>query len=128
MTVSPYHSFYASKRFRETWDRFLKLVKREGKNASVILRDFVTQYVDIHDPGNPQARITSYSEDGDISMSQFEGRVRELFRARAADGNPVLFKDIVFRCRDHIADSKSALAMAERVEAWLRGRGVRAWR
>jgi len=126
--LTRYGSFYFPEEFKKTWERFQQIARREGKNASILLRDFVARYVDIHDPGNPQARLTSFAEGGPVDAAIIEGRVREHFRARAAWGSDVRWRDIVQMCKLESSDKSAALAMAERVSDWLRGRGVKVWR
>jgi len=106
------------------YERFKEILRREGKSVGEHLRDHIEHYVVVHDPGNPQARITSYVEGGPEDVAIIEGRVREMFRAR----REVLFRDIVKRCREDVGDVKGALAMALRVADWLSGRGVKVWR
>ena len=122
--MTGYGSFSFPDQFKPVWERFKNLAEREGKNASIIIRDFISGYVDVHDPGNPQARITSYFEGGPVDIAIIEGRVREMFRSQ----HEVLFKDIIKRCREDVVDGKGALAMAQRVAEWLSGRGVKVWR
>jgi len=119
-----FHSFWTPDDFEGVWRRFKEIARREGKSAGVLIRDFVVRYVDVHDPGNPQAHITSYVEDGPVDSAIVEGRIRECFRSR----HEILFRDIVKHCREDVADVKGALAMAQRVAEWLSGRGVRVWR
>jgi len=121
---TPSHSFWTPDDFEGVWRRFKEIARREGKSAGVLIRDFVVSYVDVHDPGNPQARITSYVEGGPVDIAIVEGRVREMFRPR----REVLFRDIVKHCREDVDDVKGALAMAQRVAEWLSGRGVKVWR
>jgi len=127
--MAPSHCFHAPDDFEAVWERFKKIARREGKSAGVLIRDFVIRYVDIHDPGNPQARITSYAEGGPVDIAIVEGRIREHFRSRAeAQGLDIGYRDIVERCRQDITDVKAALAMAQRVTVWLHRRGVKVWR
>jgi len=122
--LSPYRSFWIPDEFVRRYERFKDILRREGKSVGEHLRDHIEHYVVVHDPGNPQARITSYVEGGPVDVAIIEGRVREIFRAR----REVLFRDIVKHCKDDIADVQGALAMAQRVAGWLRGRGVKVWR
>ena len=106
--------------------RFKKIARREGKIASILIREFVIRYIDIHDPGNPQARITSYAEGGPVDVAIVEGRIREHFRSRAeVQGLDVGYRDIVERCRQDVVDVKAVLAMAQRVTVWLHKRGAK---
>jgi len=56
----PYFSFYAPEWFKETWRRFQEIAKREGRSASLIIRELVKTYVEHHWPGNPQMRLISF--------------------------------------------------------------------
>jgi hypothetical protein len=71
------------------------------------------QIVDIHDPSDSQACITSYAEGGSVDVAIVEGRVREHFRSRAeVQGLNVGYREIVERCRQDVVELKVALAMA----------------
>ena len=121
-------SFYIGEDLKEVWKRFHWIAKREGKNASVLLRKFIIEYVDLHDPGNPQARITSFAEGGPVDLASIEGQVREYFRTRDSKGFSIYFREIAVGCREKVSDKKAALAMAKRTATWLHGRGVKVWR
>lgn len=123
--MTGYGSFSFPDSFKPIWERFKNLAKREGKNASEILRSFIAHYVDVHDPGNPQAHITSYAEGGPVDTAIIEGRIREQFRSQ---GLYVRYRDIVQRCKQDVPDLRAAVAMAQRVAAWLNGRGIKVWR
>jgi len=127
--VSPNRSFYIPRDFMRIWEKFLQIAKREGRKASIIIRDFVAHYVEVHDPGNPQARITSYAEGGAADVAAVEGRIREYFRFRfESKGLDVTYRQIVGLCKEKTRDTKAALAMAQRVARWLGERGVKVWR
>jgi hypothetical protein len=81
--VAPSHSFHAPDDFEAVWERLKKIARREGKSTGFLIREFVIRYVDIHDPGNLQACITSYAEGGPVDVSIIEGCIREHFRSRA---------------------------------------------
>ena len=122
--MTAYGSFSFPDHFKPLWERFKKLAEREGKNASILIRDFIAHYVDVHDPGNPQARITSYAEGGPFDVATIEGRIREHFRAM----REVRWREIIRRCRQDVPEVSAALAMADRVSKWLTSRGVLVWR
>jgi hypothetical protein len=61
-------------------------------------------------------------------MAVIEGRVREHFRVRGVRGLDVKWRDIIKLCKLEVPDLQAALAMAERVDDWLRSRGIRVWR
>jgi len=126
--VSPYRSFWIPEEFVRIYNRFKWILKREGKSVGAHLREHIIKYVDVHDPGNPQARLTSYAEGGPVDLASIEGQVREYFRTRDSKGFSIYFRDIAARCREKVSDKKAALAMAERTARWLHGRGVKVWR
>lgn len=121
-------SFYLSEDTYETWKKFQRIAKREGRNASIILRNYITEYVDIHDPGNPQTRMTSFDETGDSTIAIVEGRIREQFKQRYRNYGDLQKRDIITFCKESVPDVKMALAMAERVSKWLSEQGVKVWR
>ena len=126
--MTPTTSFYLPDDFYSTWEKFLKIARREGKTANILIRGFIANYVEVHDPGNPQARLTSYAEGGPVDLASIEGQVREYFRTRDSKGFSTYFRNIAAHCREKVSDKKAALAMAERVARWLHGRGVKVWR
>jgi len=108
----------------ELWRRFLETVRREGRNASGVLREAIEGYLGVHEPGNPQARMTSFIEGRLSDRAALEGRARERFMRL----EECRMRDVQVFCRQLVEDPKAASAMAERVASWLRGRGVRVWR
>jgi|GEM_PF-4758920 len=123
----PYFSFYAPAWFKETWRRFLEIAKREGRNASIILREFVKSYVEIHWPGNPQTRLTSFTEGGPAEKAAIEGRIRLTLKGRAERGYELHFIDILQACRAEGLRPREAHAMAERIYRWLREQKIIVW-
>jgi len=109
------------------FEKFKQIMSREGSNVSKHLWDYIEDYVDIHDPGNPQSRITSFMLGGSYDMAAIEGEIRQIFHSRAKKGAETTLKEIRQVCRAHI-DMEKALAMAERVHTWLREQGVVVWR
>jgi len=122
--VSPVHSFYGKPNEDHLWHRFIEIAKREGRNASIILWDFIVKYVEEHGPGNPQSRIESFVEGGLTDQGAIEGRIRQKF----SQGKEVSYQDILKQCKAEVPNIKSAIAMAERISKWLNNRGVRIWR
>ena len=99
--------------FESIWERFKNIARREGKSAGVLIRAFVIRYVDIHEHGNPQARVTSYAEGGPVNVAIIEGCSREHFRSQAeVQGLDICYRDIFERCRQDVIDDKAALVMA----------------
>jgi hypothetical protein len=57
-------TFYLGEPYRETWQEFRAICIREGTTASKKIINFITQYVQDHDEGNPQQKIGRYVEEG----------------------------------------------------------------
>jgi len=90
--------------------------------------EYIKEYVDVHDPGNPQARMTSFVDGGSYDIGTIEGEIRQIFYSRAKKkGVEPNLTQIKTMCRAHL-DGDKASAMAERVYNWLVEQGVRAWR
>ena len=127
--MTRYTSLSYPEDFQPTLNKFKTIAKRDGKNASELLREMITTHVDIHDPGNPQARITSYVDDfhNAGSLAIVEGKIREIFLDRHRKKKPVKFLEIVAYCRDSVP-VKQAIAMSNRIYTWLKEQGVQVWR
>ena len=54
--------FYCPDSFQPTWEAFKKICQREGESMSDKIRDFIENYVRIHEPGNPQWTMERFSE------------------------------------------------------------------
>jgi hypothetical protein len=124
----PYFSFYASEEFRQTWRRFLEIARREGKNASILLREFVKIYVEKHWPGNPQMRLNSFTPGGPVEKAAIEGRVRLTLKRKAEQGYELHIRDIIRLCQAEGIRPREAQAMAERIYRWLREQNIIIWR
>lgn len=126
----PSFTFYMSSEDAAFWERFASILKREGSNRSEHLSKHIIEYVERHDPGNPQTRITSHLDMDFTNASDLvalEGKIREVFYSRAARIGDLQYSDIVKHCKDHFNDGRRASSMARRVEKWLKEKGVRIW-
>lgn len=126
----PAFSFYMRPEDALYYERFKQITKREGSNASTHLREYIINYVEVHDPGNPQTRVTSYLDmefSNASDLSRLEGKIREIFYSRASKGD-LLFRDILTHCKQHFNEPRRAAEMASRVESWLKEKGVKIWR
>ena len=124
----PSFSVYFKDEQALTAERFKQIMTREGSNVSKHLWGYIVQYVDIHDPGNPQARMTSFVDGGSYDIGALEGEIRQIFYSRAKKkGVEPTLTQIKNVCRAHL-DIEKAIAMAERVYNWLTEQGVKAWR
>ena len=124
----PRASIYFRPEEDPTYQRFKQIVRREGSNVSRHLMDYIKGYVDFHDPGNPQARMTSFVDGGSYDLAAVEGEIRQIFLTRGRKGVDINLREIVNCCKAHMDDGRKATAMAERTYAWLREQGVKAWR
>ena len=123
----PYFSFYAPEWFKETWRHLQEIAKREGRSASLIIRELVKTYVEHHWPGNPQMRLSSFLPGGPVEKAALEGRIRLMLKRRGEEGYEIRFQDILQICRSRLKPREAA-AMAERIYRWLRGHNIKVWR
>ena len=106
------------------WPRFMKLCEREGKTASKVLLECIKEYVDRHDPGNPQTRFTSFAEGGKMTTAGLEGRVRQKCLGLKREIN---YREIVGLVREAGITGTMIKAMSDRVRSWLQEKGVKVW-
>jgi len=111
---------------RRFWKRFIKIAERDGKKASSILQKYIENYVSLHEPGNPQTLIPSFGEGGKITISDIEGRVRQICLERKEGLNYLTILDIIKN--EGISDGSMRAAMAERVASWLHERKMKIYR
>jgi len=50
----------------EIWRKFKRIAEREGRSAGQILIDFITNYVRIHELGNPQWPLPRFFEKSEV--------------------------------------------------------------
>ena len=110
------------------YQRFKQIVRREGSNVSKHLMDYIKGYVDFHDPGNPQSRITSFATGGSHDVGAIEGELRQIFKSRGEKGVILTYKDILQVCRAHFTNPTHARAVCDRVCEWLTKIGEKVWR
>lgn len=48
------------------FEKFVEIIRREGRSLSEVFREFVKEYVKRHESGNPQAKITRFVEIPDL--------------------------------------------------------------
>ena len=106
------------------WPKFIKLCKREGKKASPVLVAFIKDYLDKHDPGNPQTRFTSFVEGGQTTTAGLEGRVRQRCLKLKRDMN---YREILGLVREEGVTGTMIKAMSDRIRSWLQEKGVKVW-
>ena len=110
---------------KTSWKKFMGIAKREGRTASHILQKYIEEYNRIHEPGNPQSLMSSYSEDGAQTVATIEGRIRQLCIEQHHKAGSLEWGYIVSTVKDHgISDAKSRVAMSHRIRDWLRGRDI----
>ena len=124
----PSFSVYFKDEQAVTAERFKQIMRREGTNVSKHLWGYIVSYVEIHDPGNPQSRMTSFVDGGTYDIGALEGEIRQIFYSRAKKGIDVNMRDIISVCKAHLDNINKVLAMAERIYTWLKLQGVKAWR
>ena len=110
---------------REKWKKFVEIADREGKNASKILVKFIEDYVSLHDPGNPQTLMSSYSEGGKVTISNIEGRVRQLCIEKSERRGIRWTRILEITQMEGISEVPMRVAMATRVRDWLREKGYK---
>jgi hypothetical protein len=81
-----------------------------------------------HEPGNSQTNILSFSEEGQITIAQIEGRIRQecLEYARKMDG-VINVKHILEIVKPRVSGPRKRVAMVERVIEWLKEQDVKIW-
>ena len=124
----PRTSIYFTPDEHYLYERFKQIVRREGSNVSRNLMEYIKDYVDVHDPGNPQARITSFATGGSADIGAIEGEIRQIFKARGEKGISLTHKEILQVCRAHFTNPNHAGAVCERVCEWLTNIGEKVWR
>lgn len=90
--------------------------------------EYIKGYVDIHDPGNPQARMTSFAVGGPVDVGAIEGEIRQIFKSRGEKGVILNYKEVLQVCRAHFTSPKQARAVCDRVCGWLAQIGEKIWR
>ena len=112
---------------RWVWPRFQEMCKREGTNASRKLRDYMLHELEVHGPGNPQERLTSYTDTGDITLLGVEGRIRQKAYDRAGLVGSITTLEIKRLIRETDIPPEGVSSMGGRVTKWLRDQGVKVW-
>lgn len=103
----------------EKWDEFIDIAKREGKSSSEILQKYIENYVSLHAPGNPQTLMPSFGTGGKVTISNIEGRVRQLCIESMMDRIISWRKIVEIINGEGISDGSMRVAMATRVRDWL---------
>lgn len=120
---SKVRSVYIPEEIQFIWGKFQKICKREGKSVSEAIVEYVCDYVTKHDPGNPQMLMTSFGEGGATTMSNIEGRVRQLCMESMNHKMIEWIKIIQIIHDNDVGDGSMRVAMATRVSDWLREKG-----
>jgi len=121
-------SFSYPEEEQNTWDKFKRIARREGKTANVLIWSFITEYVDIHDPGNPQLRITSFSPNGEKTIEQAIGRIRQQCLEYAKKHGELNFRFIEELMKDAKIRGPTFQPIRDRIAKWLSDQEVKVWR
>jgi len=113
---------------QETWSKFKSIAKRDGKSASDLLWSFIVEYVDIHDPGNPQLRITSFSPNGVKTIEQVIGRIRQQCLEYSKPRGEITLKIIESLMKEANIRGPTFSTIREKIVKWLSEREVDVWR
>lgn len=83
----------------------------------------------IHEPGNPQTRITSFAPEGKTTLAATEGRIRQIFYELNLRGRDCTWRDILTEVKkdEHGIPKSFKIPMAERVKQWLFEQGIKVW-
>ncbi len=109
------------------WPLFKKSCEREGKKASKVLLEYVRNYVEKHDPGNPQTRVTSFSDIGELTIAGIEGRVRQHCLQRSKKIGFINLSEIKQFIREEDVPRQGVYPMSLRIMNWLKERSVKVW-
>lgn len=105
----PVFSFYGDQDFKPRWEKFLKICEREEtsdakSSASKHIRDFVEEYVMLHEPGNPQQRFDVLAKLGKAY------RANACLDCGAKPTHEVTINGVkAFACRTHFIKRRSSL-------------------
>jgi len=127
VSKGPVASFYIGT-YVYYWNKFKTIAKREGTSASKKIVEFIMDYVEKHDPGNPQTRIPSYVEGGKVTLAGIEGRVRQLCLERISKVGDMTVKEVRQIAKDEGVKGSQLKPFIERVTMWLGEQGKKVWR
>jgi len=65
---APYASFYFPRSFLPVLEAFKRICGRERESASKKIRDWIANYVRIHEPGNPQWSMDRFFEEKELQV------------------------------------------------------------
>ena len=126
--MTRYGSFSFPDDFIYIWKKFHSIARREGKTSSSLLRDFVSEYVDVHDPGNPQLRITSFSVDGPKTIETIIGQIRQqCWEYASKHNNEIQLRIIHDLLRESELPRNKIEPLKDRISSWLREHEVKIW-
>jgi len=63
-------SIWLPEEMLEIWQKFKKIAEREGRSAGEILTEFISNYVRVHEPGNPQWPINRFFEKSEVQVEK----------------------------------------------------------
>ena len=63
-------SIWLPEEMLEIWRKFKEIAEREGRSAGQILTEFISNYVRIHEPGNPQWPINRFFEKSEVQVEK----------------------------------------------------------
>jgi len=113
---------YIPREKEDMWERFKKACKRDGTHMSEVIVKKIEEWMVSHEPGNPQTAISSFSEGGQTTLSNIEGRVRQMCLECKTN---LYHREVLQWIKDlGVKDGKARIAMAERVVSWLKAHGL----
>jgi len=121
-------SFSYPEEEKAIWDKFKQIARREGKTANTLIWAHIVEYVDIHDPGNPQLRITSFSPEGTQTIEQAIGRIRQQCLDYAKKRGEVSLRIIEEFMKEAKIRGPTFQPIRDRIAKWLSDREVKVWR
>jgi len=117
---------------KSKWERAKKVAERMGIKLSVAIeKDWLDPWLEEHDPGNYQTRVTSYSQGKLLDPGAVEGRVRQFFLDKNKEGfnRGVKYLDIVEKVKEEFEGFNINIpSKADNVARWLHFQGIRIWR
>ena len=102
----PFKSFYwpDDEEARRLWKEAKEIARREGKSVSLLIREFLEQYVRLHEPGNPQQRLDTIIKLGKKYVAPKICEFKDCYRNAVAVATFLNHNKDYFVCDRHLKE------------------------
>lgn len=127
----PRVNLYIKDEDKAAYDRFIKATERDGTSASKVFSEAMRDWMRVHEPGNPQTLLPSFSDTGHMTLANIEGRIRQMcIEKNNNEGKQGINFNYIHDLVKELMklSGKKSLIKTDEISQWLHEKSIKIWR